>query len=77
MEQTVTLTQSAYKDLLSRVNKLETMMVKLLKQFEKEPPYGSEAWWAWADRKGREAKKKGEYTEITTKKQLDAYFKSL
>jgi len=77
MSNTVTLSQSAYKELLARMNRLEKMIATLLERFEQEPPYGSDAWWDWSIKKGKEAIKKGEYVEITTQKQLDDVFKTL
>lgn len=77
MSNSITLSQSAYKDLVSRVNRLEKMVSALLSRFEQEPPYGSDAWWNWSIKKGKEDIKKGRYTDVTTDKQRDAFFKSL
>lgn len=77
MANTVTLSQPAYKELLNRLSRLEKMVVSLVEKFEQEPPYGTDAWWDWSIKKSKEAIKKGEYVEITTKQQLNDYFKSL
>jgi len=53
------------------------MFATLLDKFEQEPPYGSEAWWEWSIKKGKEAIKKGEFVEVTTDKQREDFFKSL
>jgi len=77
MANTVTLTQSTYKELLNRLSRLEKMVISLLEKFDQEPPSGTDAWWEWAIKKGKEDIKKGQYVEITTKKQRDAVLKSL
>jgi hypothetical protein len=77
MAQMITLKQSEYQKLIDRISKLETQVSKMVQFFQKEPSYGSDAWWKWANKKGMEALKKGEYTEITTDKQRKSYFKSL
>ena len=77
MNNAITLSQSAYKEILARMNKLEKMIANLMDKFEQEPPYGTEAWWKWSIKKGKEDIKKGRVIEITTKKQRDAFFKSL
>lgn len=59
------------------MNRLEKMVASILEKFEQEPPYGSDAWWKWSIKKGKEAIKKGEYVEVTTDKQRDDFFKSL
>lgn len=77
MSNTITLSQPAYKELLKRLSKLERMVATLLEKFEQEPPYGTDSWWQWSIKKGKEDIKKGRYTEITTDKQREIFFKSL
>lgn len=77
MANSITLSQPAYKELLNRLSKLEKMVASLLKKFEEEPPYGTEAWWDWAIKKGKEDIKKGQYTALKTHKDIDKFFNSL
>lgn len=78
MANTITLTQTAYKELLNRLSKLEKMMATLLEKLkEEEPPYGTEAWWEWSIKKGKEDIKKGRYTTLKTHKDIDRFFESL
>lgn len=77
MAQTISLKQSEYQKLIKRITKVEEQISNLIDIFQKEPSYGTEEWWKWAQTKGIEAMKKGEYTEITTSKQRKSYFQSL
>ena len=77
MSNTVTLSQSAYKNLLARMNKLEKMIATLLERFEQEPLYGSEAWWDWSNKKGKQDIEKGDYYELRNKKDIDNFFKNI
>jgi len=77
MSNSITLSQSAYKELLSRINHLEKMVASLMKKFEQEPPYGTDAWWDWSIKKSEEDIKKGDYYELRDKKELDSFFKNI
>lgn len=81
MTNTVTISQAQYKSLSGRLDNLEQMIRLLANRLETaielEPRYGSREWWKWGMKKGEEAIKKGEYTEISSKKQLDKLFNSL
>lgn len=76
MANTITLSQSAYKELLSRISKLEKLLSLILEKFE-EPPYGSSEWWEWAHKKGLEAKKRGEYTRLKNQEDIENFFRVL
>lgn len=77
MSNTITLSQSAYKELLTRMNRLEKMVSSLLERFEQEPTYGSEAWWMWSDKKALEDIKKGSYRTFESVKDMKKYLQSL
>ncbi|OGK10470.1 hypothetical protein A2767_01375 [Candidatus Roizmanbacteria bacterium RIFCSPHIGHO2_01_FULL_35_10] len=77
MNNTVTLSQSAYKELLVRISKLEKMLGTLLEKFEQEPPYGSDKWWDWSIKKGKEDIKKGDFYELRNKKEVADFFKNI
>lgn len=78
MNQATTTTQETLKEIISRLDQL-SREVKLIRDTlsQAEPPYGSEAWWKWSDRKALEDIKKGRYTAIKSQKELDDYFQSL
>ncbi len=40
MASTVVLSQSAYKEIITRLSRLEKILYSLLEKLEKEPPYG-------------------------------------
>lgn len=78
MNQTIVVPQKAIETILSRLDEL-SKEVQFIKNrlTQEEPPYGSETWWKWSDAKALEDIKKGNYTTIKSKKELDVYFKSL
>lgn len=58
--QTVTVPAKTFEKILSRLDQL-TQEVRTIKSklFEEEPPYGSDAWWEWSDKKAKEDIKAG------------------
>lgn len=78
MNQTITISSKTIEEVLARLDKLakEVKAIKT-KLFEEEPPYGSDAWWEWSDKKALGEVRRGEGTKISNKKELDAFFKSL
>lgn len=60
MAQTITVSEKVFEEIISRLDKL-TREVQVIKarMFEKEPPYGSNEWWEWSDRKALEDIKAG------------------
>ena len=81
MSNGLTLSKTQYETISGRLTRLEGMVKflvgKLEDVLETEPACGSDEWWKWGIKKGKEAIEKGEYTEISSKKQLDNFFKSL
>ncbi|MEK7558757.1 MAG: hypothetical protein AAB521_00455 [Patescibacteria group bacterium] len=78
MNQAITVSPKTIEEILARLDKL-TREIKVIKTklFEKEPHYGSDAWWEWSDEKALKEIKAGKGIKITNKKELDAFFKSL
>lgn len=78
MAQTITVPVKTFEEILSRLDRLtkEVHAIKV-KLFESEPPYGSNEWWEWSDKKALESIRKGKGIIIHNKKELDAFFKSL
>jgi hypothetical protein len=76
MAQTITLTQSAYNELLARITKLEKTVISLISS-PKEPKYGTDAWFEWAHKEGMKAIEKGDYYELRTDKELKDFFDNI
>ncbi len=76
--QTVTVPAETFEKILSRLDQL-TEDVQAIKSsfFEKEPPYGSDAWWEWSDKKAKEEIKQGKGITLHNKKELKEFFKNL
>lgn len=78
MAQTITVPAKKFEEILSRLDQLtrEIRAIKM-KLFESEPAYGSDEWWEWSDRKAMEDIKKGRFTTIHNKKELNVFLNSL
>lgn len=76
--QTITVPVETFEKLVSRLDEL-TREVKAIKVrlFDKEPPYGSDEWWEWSDKKAMEDIKAGRFVELKDKKELKTYLNSL
>lgn len=78
MNQTFATTQKTLEAILSHLEELKREIKSIRKKLEaSEPPYGSDAWWQWSDKKAIEDYKKGRYTKISSKRELDKFFDSL
>ncbi len=77
MAQTITLTQSAYKEILNRLSRLERLVVKVLKSNYVEPAYGSSEWWEWSNKKAMDDIKRGDYYELRDEKELKDFFDNI
>ena len=77
MAQTVTVEIKVLKQILERLDDL-AQEVRALKEkhSSQEPPYGSDEWWKWSDKKSLKAHRKGEYLEISTPEELKKVFKA-
>lgn len=78
MSQAITVSPKTIEAVVEQLMIL-TKEVKAIKTrlFEEEPPYGSDAWWEWSDKKALEEIKAGKGIKIHNKKELNAFFKSL
>lgn len=78
MSQAITITPKTVETIVEQLAKL-TKEVKAIKArlFEEEPPYGSDEWWEWSDKKAIEEIKAGKGIKITNKKELDIFFNNL
>lgn len=76
--QTITVPAKTFEKIVSRLDDL-TQEVKTIKAklFEEEPPYGSDEWWEWSDKKAMEEIKQGKGIVLHNKKGLKEFFKNL
>lgn len=73
MAQTMTVPAKTFTEILSRLDRL-TRDVQAIKTklSGKEPPYGSEEWWEWSDKKAMEDIKAGRVVTFdSAEKQLN------
>lgn len=78
MNQTVTIPAKTIDEIFSRLDELTKAVKKIsIKLLSEEPPYGSDAWWDWSDKKALEEIKAGKGAKIHNKKELNAFFKNL
>ena len=77
MSQVVAIDAGTVKNILSTLRELKEQLSSLNERLESEPPYGSEAWWEWSDKKAKEDIKSGRYTKIHDKKELHHFLNSL
>ncbi len=73
MAQTVSIDAKTIQRILADLDNLRKDMAAVKeKLFDKEPPYGSDEWWKWADKKGREDIKEGRYKTFSNAEDLIA-----
>lgn len=75
---TVTIDTKTINLILTRLDQLvnDVRAIKArLKQ--KEPPYGSDEWWEWSNKKALGDIKAGRYTAINNKQELQAFLDNL
>ena len=79
MSKTMTVSPAIIEMILTKLDRLEKAILKLVEIIEadKEPPYGTSAWWEWSDKKALEDYRKGKYTSIKTHGELDKFFANL
>lgn len=60
MSQAVTVSPKTIEEIISRLDNL-SKEIRVIKErlFASEPPYGSEEWWEWSDKKALEDVKEG------------------
>lgn len=78
MNQAVTVSPKKIDEIFVRLNALTKELKEIkTKLFEKEPPYGSDEWWEWSDKKAIAEIKAGKGIKIHNKKELNVFFKNL
>lgn len=59
MNQTVTISSKTIEQILARLDRLTKEVRTIKAKLFEEPPYGSDAWWKWSDKKALEDIKTG------------------
>lgn len=77
MAQTVVIDNKTINTILSTLRDIKKEVVRLSEKLKEAPPYGSEEWWEWSDKRALNSIKGGRGTTITSKKELNNFFKSL
>ena len=77
MNQAITVSSKTIEEILAHLNTL-TKEVKEIKAklFEKEPPYGSDEWWKWSDKKALEEIRAGKGIKFNTAKEAIKWLNS-
>lgn len=78
MSNTITVPTSFIDTVLKKLDHLEKTVARLASALEeKEPPYGSDAWWEWSNKKGLQEIREGKGLVLRDKKEIDAFFDTL
>lgn len=77
MNQTVTASSKTIEQILARLDRLTKEVRTIREKLFEEPPYGSDAWWKWSDKKALEEIRQGKGTTIHNKKELQIFLDSL
>lgn len=77
MNQTITISSKTTEEILARLDKL-TKEVKAIKTklFEEGPPYGSDEWWEWSDKKALKEIRAGKGVKFNTAKEAIKWLNS-
>lgn len=75
--QTVTVPAKTFEKILARLDQLGRAVEAINEKLEDAPPYGSDEWWEWSNRLAQEDIKKGRYTSLHNKNELQEYLDSL
>ena len=76
MSQVVTIDSKIIKNLLDTLQELKAEITRLNQKFETEPPYGSDQWWEWSDRKAKEDIKAGKTVKFDSVKEAIKWLNS-
>ena len=78
MANAVSVDMKTINAILTRLDRL-TKDIQTIKKtlFEEEPPYGSDLWWKWSEKKALNEIKEGKGTTIHNKQELNDFFKNL
>lgn len=77
MRDSITVKTNVLNNILTTLSQLKEEVAQLKERLDLEPPYGSDAWWKWSEKKSREEYKKGNYVTLKTEKEIDDFFASI
>lgn len=78
MTQVVSIDAKITKDLLSLLRELKQQIVRLNERLDAAPPYGSNEWWEWSEKKADEDVKMGRVSAVLrNKNELQEFLDSL
>jgi hypothetical protein len=82
MSDTVTLPRHEYNYLTSRITQLERVVKQAVEEHKLpeeslEPPYGTDAWWEWAERQADEDIRTGRVTSLHNEEEINIFFDNL
>ena len=78
MAHTITVNAKTLEHVVSQLDKLTKDMAAVKERLLlEEPPYGSDAWWEWSDKKALEDYKKGDYISFKSTKEMVEHLKKL
>lgn len=75
--QTITVPAKTFEKILSRLDHLSRAVEAINKKLESTLSYGSPEWWEWSNKKAQEDIKRGRYTTLHNKNELQEYLDSL
>lgn len=76
--QTVTIPVKTYEKILSKLEQLGRAVEAINEKLEGAPPYGSNEWWEWSEKKADEDIKMGRVSAILrNKNELQEFLNSL
>lgn len=75
--QTVTVPVKTFEKILSKLDHLTRTVEVINEKLEGAPPYGSDKWWEWSNKKAQKDIEEGRYTTISNKRELQQFFDSL
>lgn len=77
MADAVYIPEKKLDKILSILDALKVEIKELKSKTQKEPPYGSDEWWEWSDKKAMEDIKAGRYKTFKSVKELTKHLDSL
>ncbi len=75
--QTITVPTKTVESILSKLDQLTKQVEAINEKLESAPPYGSDEWWEWSDKKAMEEIKQGKGIVLHNKRELKDFFKNL
>lgn len=76
MANNVTLSKQQYENLTGLIRALEKKIDTFLEKVDFEPPYGSDEWWEWSDKKAMEDVKAGRVLKFNSVKEAIKWLNS-